>query len=167
MTTNLSSWLAAILLGIVLSPAALADPPADKGKGKGQSSEQASGKNAKGGKSQSNYDYDDASKGKGKDKGDADGWYDPYDDKYKGSKADANHGQRVSDCNHRANSKQLKGKDRKEYVEWCIDNGERYKYDDRRWSDSRNCYQKADDRNLSGDARRSFLSSCMKSIFHF
>jgi hypothetical protein len=163
MTRNITSLLAALVLGVVLSPAALADPPADKGKGQGQPSEQAAGK---GGKSPSSYSYDDESKGKGKDKsGDKDSGdrYDPYEDKYQGAKADANHGQRVSDCNHRANGKQLKGQERKEYVEWCVDHGERYQYDDKRWTGSRNCYQKADDRKLSGDERRRYISSCLSS----
>lgn len=160
MNRTFSPLLAALVLGIVLSPVALAAPPADKGKGKGQSSEQAAAKGDKGGKGQSAYD--DADKGKSsKGKGDSDDRYDPYDDRYKGSKTDVNHGQRVSDCNHRANGKQLKGQERKEYVEWCVDNGERYKYDDRRWTSSRSCYQKADDRNLSGDARRFYINSCL------
>jgi hypothetical protein len=157
--------LAVLTLGLLLSPAAFADPPADKGKG--QSAAQPAGQ---GDKNQSSHDHgheSDASAGKGNDKsknksrGDPDNWYDPYDDKYQGSKSDANHGQRVSECNHRANSKQVKGQERKEYVEWCIDNGERYKYDDRRWTSSRTCYQKADDRNLSGDARRLYINSCL------
>ena len=163
MTRNIPSLLAALVLGVVLSPAAIADPPADKGKGQGQG-QSASQPAGQGGKSQSSYDQD-ASKGQGKNKSkvDSDDWYDPYNDKYQGSKADANHGQRVSDCNHRANSKQMKGQERKEYVEWCIDNGERYKYDDKRWTGSRNCYQKADDRNLSGDERRRYINSCLTS----
>jgi hypothetical protein len=156
MTRNIPRLLAALVLGVVLSPATIADPPADKGKG--NSASQSSGK---GGKSQSSYDYDDVTKGKSK--GDSD-HYDPYQDRYQGSKSDSNHGQRVSDCNHRANSKQMKGQDRKAYVEWCVDNGERYKYDDRRWTSSRSCYQKADDRNLSGDARRHYINSCLTSV---
>ena len=163
MTRNIPSLLAALVLGVVLSPAAIADPPANKGKGQGQG-QSASQPAGQGGKSQSSYDQE-ASKGQGKDKSkvDSDDRYDPYEDKYKGSKQDANHGQRVSDCNHRANGKQLKGQERKNYVEWCIDNGERYKYDDKRWTGSRNCYQKADDRNLSGDERRRYINSCLTS----
>ncbi len=163
MTRNIAHWLTALALGVALSSAAIADPPADKGKGQGQSASQPAGQ---GGKNQSAHGHDsDASAGKGNDKSKdvANDWYDPYNDKYQGSKSDANHGQRVSDCNHRANSKQMKGQERKQYVEWCVDNGERYKYEDKSWSGSRTCYQKADDRNLSGEERRRYVNNCLVS----
>lgn len=73
-----------------------------------------------------------------------------------------NRGQVVSECNHRANAKELKGKERQEYVEWCTDRGERYQYDERRYTEERSCYRKADDKGLSGDFRRVFLQDCLR-----
>jgi len=101
---------AAIALTLALSPAVLADPPADKGS-------------------------------KNKDA--------------------SNHGQVVSECNHRANERNLKGQDRKEWTEWCEDRGGRYNYDYKRYSSDRNCYQKADNKGLSGDQRRKFINDCL------
>ncbi|HET7202125.1 MAG TPA: hypothetical protein VFI92_02040 [Steroidobacteraceae bacterium] len=75
---------------------------------------------------------------------------------------DGNRGQVVSECNHRANAKELKGKERTEYVEWCTDRGERYQYDDRHYTEDRSCYRKADDRGLSGDFRRVFIQDCLR-----
>ena len=89
-----------------------------------------------------------AAQGQGQDKG---------KDAYKDG---ANHGQVVSECNHRANAKHLKGQDRKDYTEWCESRGARYKYDDNRYSGERNCYQKADKKGLSGDKRANFLDKC-------
>ena len=67
----------------------------------------------------------------------------------------------VSECNHRANQRNLKGQDRKQWVEWCTEHGQRFGYDNRYWNNDRTCYQKADDRNLSGDKRRSYLHECL------
>lgn len=166
MLRNITTLLTALVLGVVLSPTAFADPPADKGKG--HSSAQPAGQGGKNQSSHDDHDGDDDDSGKGQNHSGDRHWgdddnYDPYQDKYRGSKSDSNHGQRVSDCNRRANGKQMKGQERKEYVEWCVDNGERYKYDDRRWTGSRSCYQKADDRNLGGDARRRYINSCLSS----
>lgn len=82
---------------------------------------------------------------------------DPPSDKGK----DANHGQVVSECNHRANERNLKGKDRKEWTEWCEERGSRHNYDYRRYSSDRNCYQKADNKGLTGDKRRKFINDCL------
>ena len=76
-------------------------------------------------------------------------------------KSDSNHGQVVSECNHRANARNMKGQDRKQWVEWCEERGARYKYDDRRWGTERSCYQRADSKNLSGDQRRKFINNCL------
>ncbi len=73
----------------------------------------------------------------------------------------SNHGQVVSECNHRANERNLKGQDRKEWTEWCEDRGGRYNYDYKRYSSDRNCYQKADNKGLSGDKRRKFINDCL------
>jgi hypothetical protein len=133
MNTRFTSLLAALALGIVLAPVALADPPADKGN--------------KGGKSQQYDDRDDdhgKSKDKSKDKG-----------------GDPNHGSVVSECSHRANERNLKGQDRKEWTEWCEERGSRHNYDYRRYSSDRNCYQQADSKRLSGDQRRRFINDCL------
>jgi hypothetical protein len=71
-----------------------------------------------------------------------------------------NHGQVVSECNHRANDRNLKGQDRKDFVEWCESRGARYKYDDRRYDGEKSCYQKANKKDLSGSKRENFLDKC-------
>lgn len=125
---------AAIALALTLSTTTVfADPLADKGKDK--SSQQGnSGQQGNG---------DDGR----------------YDDKDK--EKDTNHGQVVSECSHRANERNLKGKDRKEWTEWCEDRGSRHDYDYRRYSSDRNCYQKADNKGLTGDKRRKFINDCL------
>lgn len=70
-------------------------------------------------------------------------------------------GQVVSECNHRANDRNLKGQDRKDFVEWCESRGARFKYDDGRYDGERNCYQKANNKGLTGDKRASFLGKCL------
>jgi hypothetical protein len=129
---------AAIALSLALSPTVFADPPADKGP-QGQSQAKPQG--------QSNG------------KNDAPNYQDNrYDDK---NKVASNHGQVVSECNHRANERNLKGQDRKEWTEWCEERGSRHNYDYRRYSADRNCYQKADNKGLSGDKRRKFINDCL------
>jgi len=73
----------------------------------------------------------------------------------------ANHGQVVSECNHRANERNLKGQDRKDYTEWCESRGERYGYDDGRYSRDRECYQYAYKKGLTGQRRANFLNACL------
>jgi hypothetical protein len=85
------------------------------------------------------------------------------DDKNKG-KGDAkgdNHGQVVSECNHRANERNLKGQDRKDWVEWCESRGSSYKYDYDRYGRERDCYRRANDKNLRGDDRANYLRRCL------
>ena len=76
-------------------------------------------------------------------------------------KAKDNHGQVVSECNHRANERNLKGQDRKDYTEWCESRGARYGYDDGRYSRDRECYQYAYRKGLSGERRVNFLNGCL------
>jgi hypothetical protein len=76
---------------------------------------------------------------------------------------DRNHGQVVSECNHRANDRNMKAQDRKQWVEWCEERGSRYSYDDHRWTAERTCYQRADSKGLSGDKRRKFLDECFEN----
>jgi hypothetical protein len=101
------------------------------------------------------------------------GYSDPPSDKDKATGADksavhadagkdVNHGQIVSECNHRANERNLKGQDRKEWVEWCEDRGNRYAYDSRRFDDDRSCYRRADEKGLSGDRRRAWINDCLE-----
>jgi len=73
----------------------------------------------------------------------------------------SNHGQVVSECNHRANERKLKGQDRKEFTEWCESRGAQYGYDDNRYSRERECYRKADNKELKGDKRQKFLANCL------
>jgi psiF repeat len=132
---------ASLALGLAIALAAtsvvVADPPAGKGNDKGAQS--------------GGYDDHGKSDKKGKD--------DYYGDGYDHSKD--NHGQVVSECNHRANERNLKGKDRKEWTEWCESRGSRHNYDYKRYSTDRNCYQKADNKGLSGDKRRKFINDCL------
>jgi hypothetical protein len=79
----------------------------------------------------------------------------------KGKGKGENHGQVVSECAHRANERNLKGKDRKEWMEWCEERGSRHNYDHGRYNTDRNCYQKADNKGLSGDKRRKFINDCL------
>jgi hypothetical protein len=125
--------LATLALALLLAPPVQADPPADKGKGNSASQGKGGGKSAD----------------------------DRYDDDRGGSKDQDNHGQRVSECNQRANDRKLKGHDRKDYVEWCVDRGDRYKYDDRRFDSDRSCYRKADEKGLSGGFRQAFIVDCL------
>jgi len=86
---------------------------------------------------------------------------DPPADKGSQGQGASNHGQVVSECNHRANERNLKGQDRKEWTEWCEERGSRHNYDYQRYSSDRNCYQKADSKGLSGDKRRKFINDCL------
>ena len=82
-------------------------------------------------------------------------------DYYQGKDYDkSNHGQVVSECNHRANARNLKGQERKDFTEWCESRGARYQYDDSRYGNERTCYQKANNKGLTGDKRRNFLEKC-------
>lgn len=66
-------------------------------------------------------------------------------------------GQTVSGCNHQANGLDLKGQDRKSFVDRCIAAGS----DARSPEESgRHCRRKADDMLLKGDVRRDFLDLC-------
>lgn len=149
---RITHLLAALALTAVLVPPAFAEPPADKGKGQGASASQPHGTG------QPKADTAGAKSDDAKAKGEA-----HMDDKGKAHDDDGNHGQVVSECNHRANDKNLKGKERQDYVEWCTDRGEHYKYDDRRYDQDRSCYRKADDKGLSGDFRRVFIQDCLRT----
>jgi hypothetical protein len=120
----------------LLMPAAQADPGNSQGKGQGQSQ----------------------SKGQGQGQ---QGQYNPQGNGQSGNVGKDNHGQVVSECNHRANDRNLKGKERQDFVDWCTDSSERHGFYDWRWNDDRSCYQKADNKGLSGDQRRDFVRRCV------
>ena len=129
----------ALAVSLAVPAVVQADPPAGKGKDQGAQSggyEQPGNSNKQG-------------------KGDGDG------DKGRYGGDDSNHGQVVSECSRRANERNLKGKDRKEWTEWCEERGSRHDYDYGRYSTDRNCYQKADNKGLSGDKRRKFINDCL------
>lgn len=147
---TITQFCAAIALTLALSPTVFADPPVDKGpQGQGQSQGQSQGQ-PKGNSAEHA-------------KGNTDSYHDDrYDDRNDDKHKDAsNHGQVVSECKHRANERNLKGQDRKEWTEWCEERGGRYNYDYKRYSSDRNCYQKADNKGLSGDKRRKFINDCL------
>jgi hypothetical protein len=134
-----ASFALATMIALAATAVAVADPPADKGKDKGAQSD--------------SYQQQGNSNKQGKGDG--------YDDKGRYGSDDSNHGQVVSECNHRANERNLKGQDRKEWTEWCEERGSRNNYDYRRYSTDRNCYQKADNKGLTGDKRRKFINDCL------
>ena len=140
----ITHMLVTAALSLILSPAVLADPPA----GKGPNS------------TQGNRDVEPGPP-QGKAGTPVD---DRYGDKDKGHSDDAkdNHGQQVSECNHRANERKLQGKDRQEYLDWCMDHGAHYKYNERYFNEDRSCYRKADEKGLSGDKRRQFINDCVR-----
>jgi hypothetical protein len=138
--TDMKRWI--IPLMSALLAVGTAQIASAQGQGQGQGKGQGQGQSQ--GQGNDQYDYHDKGKDKGKD----------------GHQDDVNHGQVVSECNHRANERNLKGQDRKDYTEWCESRGARYKYDDKRYSGERNCYQKAANKGLSGDKRANFLNKC-------
>ena len=136
----------------VLFAAVLAAGAAQAGndKGQGQGKVQAQGKGQDQAQVQG-YHYDDlGDDGKGRAKKDDHG-------------AD-NKGQVTSECNHRANERNMKGQDRKDWVEWCESRGASYKYDYNRYGNERNCYQRANDKNLRGDDRANYLRRCLSDV---
>lgn len=129
--------IAFTLAAALLAPVAHSDPAKSQGQGQGQSQSQGQSQGQGQGKSQ-HENYGGASSGN-----------------------PDNHGQVVSECNHRANERKLKGHERNDFVEWCTDSSERHGFDDRRWDGDRNCYQKADKKGLSGDKRKQFVRDCI------
>ena len=122
-----------LLLATICAATATADDGRGRGQGQGQGQGQAQGQ------------------GQNQNRGPANS---PVSDK-------SNHGQVVSECNHRANDRGLKGDDRKDFVEWCTSRGSRYGFDDERYGHERDCYRKADKKDLSGDKRQKFLGKCL------
>ena len=103
-------------------------------------------------------------KGQAKDQGQSQG-QGQGQDQGKGNDNDpSNYGQVTSECNQRANSKNLEGQERKDYVEWCQSRGPRFGYDDNRYSRDRDCYRSAFEKLLSGDSRASYINRCLEDV---
>ena len=139
-------WISLMLVAVLAVGAAQAGNDKGQGQGKGQA------------------------QGKGQEQTQAQGYrYDDLDDDGKGRAKKDDHGtdnkgQVTSECNHRANERNMKGQDRKDYVEWCESRGASYKYDYNRYGNERNCYQRANDKNLRGDDRANFLRRCLSDV---
>lgn len=70
-----------------------------------------------------------------------------------------NRGQSVSDCNHRADERNLKGQGRKEFVGGCTS---RYQVmDDERRDRYRDCHARAAARGLHDAGRRQYIEDCV------
>ena len=72
---------------------------------------------------------------------------------------DKNRGQVVSDCNQRANARNLKGHDRKDFVDWCVARSDRF--DDAQGNRYSDCNARANQRGLGNEERREFIDSCV------
>ena len=131
----MTRWIVQLVVAVLVACFAHVAVADDQGRRQGKDQSQP----------QAEYRHED---GKGKDKG-------------KGNDAaEVNRGQVVSECNHRANSRDLKGHDRQDFVEWCESRVARYGYDYRRYDGEKSCYQKASNKGLTGDKRANFLDKC-------
>jgi hypothetical protein len=83
------------------------------------------------------------------------------DDDHNRGQDEGNRGQVVSDCNHRANARELKGQDRQDFVDWCVDR--RDPFDDNRVNRYPDCNALAAQRGLLNEARRDFINRCIDS----
>lgn len=81
------------------------------------------------------------------------------DDRNRGANDDSNRGQVVSDCNHRANAREVKGQDRQDFVDWCVARGD--PFDDAHVSRFSDCNTRATERGLHDEARRDFIDRCV------
>jgi hypothetical protein len=69
---------------------------------------------------------------------------------------------KVKACNTMADNKGLKGDDRKNFMQDCLNKGENQQLNDMSQKDKMNvCKNLADKKNLSGNDRRSFIKDCM------
>jgi hypothetical protein len=142
-------WLVVSALAVSLSSVVFADPPA----GKNPNANQAAAPGGSAAQTPPEYRGPGSSQER----------YDDQNHNNKDDWDDANRGQVVSECNHRANQRNMKSKDRQEFLEWCTEHGARYKYDDRYYDrEDRSCYHKADEKGLSGDKRRHFINECIR-----
>jgi hypothetical protein len=69
---------------------------------------------------------------------------------------------KVKACNNMADKKGLKGDDRKNFMQDCLNKADNEKLDEMSQKDKMNvCKNLADKKNLTGNDRRSFLKDCM------
>jgi hypothetical protein len=69
---------------------------------------------------------------------------------------------KVKTCNNTADSKGLKGDDRKNFMQDCVSKGGNQQLNDMSQKDKMNvCKSLADKKNLAGNDRRSFIKDCM------
>jgi hypothetical protein len=78
-------------------------------------------------------------------------------DSGEGNRAE-NRGRAVSDCNQRANVQDLKGQERKDFVEWCT--GRDNAANDEIWERYSECYARMTDQGLSDADRRQYVRNC-------
>ena len=67
-------------------------------------------------------------------------------------------GQSVSECNHRANERDLQGHDGKDFVAGCLS---RQAMNDDRRDRYRECHARAADRGLHDASRRQYIEDCV------
>src|SRR5262245_34545731 len=72
---------------------------------------------------------------------------------------DKNRGQAVSDCNQRASARNLKGQDRKDFVDWCVARSD--PFDDSQGNRYSDCNARANQRGLRNEERRDFIDWCV------
>ena len=78
---------------------------------------------------------------------------------------DRNHGQIVSDCNHEANARSLKGHNRQEFVDWCTATAQRFdnnvKDVGRYYGRYDSCADSARRLGYKGDERQRYMDWCV------
>jgi hypothetical protein len=148
------------LVAVLLGPASYAGQGNPQGKGQGQPQGQVQESSHGQGQDKSKEHGKSQDDGAGHSQGDGHSQANDHDHG-QGQAGKDNHGQVVSDCNHRANDRKLKGQERQDFVEWCTDTSERHGYNDGRWTGDRSCYEKADKKGLRDSARRDFVRRCL------
>jgi len=133
----MNRYVIALLAVCLAASAALADNDKDKDKDKGQGQGQAQSQ----GQGQGNSQGHGHGEGQGNDQG----------------KKGEPPGQQVSGCNHQANDLDIKGQERKAFVDRCIARGGD-QYDAPR--STQRCRERAENMGLKGAARDDFLRSC-------
>jgi len=76
-----------------------------------------------------------------------------------GEQDEQNRGQSVSDCNYRANERNLKGERRQAFVAGCVSRN--LALDDDRRDRYRECHARAADRGLHDANRRQYIEDCV------
>jgi hypothetical protein len=76
-----------------------------------------------------------------------------------GADDDKNRGQVVSDCNQRASARNIKGQDRKDFLDWCVARSD--PFDDSQGNRYSDCNSRANQRGLRNEERRNFIDWCV------